>query len=430
MTEIVYKPFFCRRCLNFEENALARCKVCETTSIPAPTVTHPELFDLSIAHLDCDAFYAAIEKRDDPSLADRPVIVGGGRRGVVTTCCYIARTYGVRSAMPMFKALAACPDAVVIRPDFEKYLTAGQTIRTMMRALTPLVEPLSIDEAFMDLSGTARMHGEPPAVTMARLQQAVAEEVGVTVSVGLSHNKFLAKIASDFDKPSGYFVIGRAETKCFLAAQPISLIWGIGRKTTARLAGDGLYTIAQLQAMDAKTLAARYGETGLRLARLAHGDDSRSVSPHRDTKSVSAETTFNDDISAYRSLEDRLWPLCEKVSRRMKAKGFAGRVVTLKLKTAAFKTITRRRTLEEPSNLARVLFDTGCSMLTGECDGRSFRLIGIGYAELGNAGDGASQRGFFGTDNDRLARREAAIDALREKFGDSAIGPGRVFKGK
>ncbi|MEL6379283.1 MAG: DNA polymerase IV, partial [Pseudomonadota bacterium] len=281
MTEIVYKPFFCRRCLNFEENALARCKVCETTSISAPTVTHPELFDLSIAHLDCDAFYAAIEKRDDPSLADRPVIVGGGRRGVVTTCCYIARTYGVRSAMPMFKALAACPDAVVIRPDFEKYLTAGQTIRTMMRALTPLVEPLSIDEAFMDLSGTARMHGEPPAVTMARLQQAVAEEVGVTVSVGLSHNKFLAKIASDFDKPSGYFVIGRAETKCFLAAQPISLIWGIGRKTTARLAGDGLYTIAQLQAMDAKTLAARYGETGLRLARLAHGDDSRSVSPHR-----------------------------------------------------------------------------------------------------------------------------------------------------
>ncbi|MEO0613712.1 MAG: DNA polymerase IV, partial [Pseudomonadota bacterium] len=391
-------------------------------------VAHPELFDLTIAHLDCDAFYAAIEKRDDPSLVDQPVIVGGGRRGVVTTCCYIARTYGVRSAMPMFKALAACPDAVVIKPDFEKYLIAGQTIRQMMRNLTPLVEPLSIDEAFMDLQGTQRMHGEPASVTMARLQNAIVREVGVTVSVGLSHNKFLAKIASDYDKPSGYCVIGRKETKSFLAAQPISLIWGIGKKTSARLAADGLHTIAQLQVMDAKTLAARYGETGLRLAHLAHGNDARSVIPHRDTKSVSAETTFNDDIDRQSVLEDRLWPLCEKVSRRMKAKGIKGRVVTLKLKSANFRTLTRRRTLDEASNLARVLFDTGRELLTGECDGRAFRLIGIGYSDLIAHDEGIQQQGFFATDTERLAKREAAMDALRDKFGDNAIGPGRVFK--
>ncbi len=415
---------FCKNCLKFSENASGPCIFCESPRI----IHHEELFTLNIAHLDCDAFYAAIEKRDNPSLEHKPVIVGGGRRGVVSTCCYIARTYGVHSAMPMFKALKACPDAIVIKPSFDKYSQAGHAIREMMHSLTPLVEPLSIDEAFMDLSGTQRIHGEPPALSMARLQHKIKKEIGVTVSVGLSHNKFLAKIASDFDKPSGFYVIGIAETKSFLATQPISLIWGIGKKTTSRLAKDGLKTIAQLQTMDTKILAQRYGETGLRLAQLAHGEDKRSVRPKRDTKSISAETTFNNEIDNYEALENILWKLCEKISRRMKEKKFFGRVLTLKLKTSNFKTITRRITLDVPGNLARTAFDQGRIMLAREVDGRNFRLIGIGYSDLSPADTPPPQDDFFGEDRTKLIAREKAVDTLREKFGNNVIGAGRMLK--
>jgi len=330
--------------------------------------------------------------------------------------------------MPMFKALKACPDAIVIKPSFDKYSQAGHAIREMMHSLTPLVEPLSIDEAFMDLSGTQRIHGEPPALSMARLQHKIKKEIGVTVSVGLSHNKFLAKIASDFDKPSGFYVIGIAETKSFLATQPISLIWGIGKKTTSRLAKDGLKTIAQLQTMDTKILAQRYGETGLRLAQLAHGEDKRSVRPKRDTKSISAETTFNNEIDNYEALENILWKLCEKISRRMKEKKFFGRVLTLKLKTSNFKTITRRITLDVPGNLARTAFDQGRIMLAREVDGRNFRLIGIGYSDLSPADTPPPQDDFFGEDRTKLIAREKAVDTLREKFGNNVIGAGRMLK--
>ena len=322
---------FCRSCLTLSDphhRNGAVCPACETGRITA----HPELFKLSIAHLDCDAFYAAVEKRDDPSLEDKPVIIGGGVRGVVSTACYVARTYGVRSAMPMFKALKACPDAIVIKPNMSKYAEAARAVRQMMRDLTPMVEPLSIDEAFMDLSGTARVHGAPPAITLAKLQHRVESELGVTASIGLSHNKFLAKIASDLDKPQGFSVIGKAETKSFLARQPVTMIWGVGKAMAAKLERDGLKTIGELQHLDAATLGKRYGEMGLRLARLSQGDDTRAVKPERDTKSVSSETTFSSDMSDVKWLEDVLWELCEKVSGRMKASGFDGRVVTLKLK--------------------------------------------------------------------------------------------------
>ena len=179
-------------------------------------VAHDELGQLSIAHMDCDAFYASVEKRDNPTLRDRPVIVGGGTRGVVSTCCYIARIKGVRSAMPMFQALKLCPEAVVVKPRFPAYLEASRAIRAMMEELTPSIEPLSLDEAFLDLSGTARLHGAPPAVLLARLTKRMEDELGLTGSIGLSHNKFLAKIASDLDKPRGFSVIGRAETESFL----------------------------------------------------------------------------------------------------------------------------------------------------------------------------------------------------------------------
>ena len=420
---MVNNSSFCRACLADRFGEAGACQTCRGTRF----VRHPEAFALAIAHLDCDAFYAAIEKRDDPSLADRPVIIGGGKRGVVSTACYVARTYGVRSAMPMFKALKACPDAVVIKPDMKKYAAVGKEVRRRMEALTPLVEPLSIDEAFMDLTGTERLHGMPPAKTLARLQNEIERDVGVTVSIGLSHNKFLAKIASDFDKPRGFAIIGKAETRSFLARQPISLIWGVGAAMNARLERDGLKTIGQLQEMDPGLLAKRYGETGMRLGKLSRGEDYRRVSPDRESKSVSAETTFDVDIRGAAALEDILWRLCEKVSARMKAAGLAGRVVTLKLKDSSFKTITRRQTLDRASNLARTAFAVAGPLLAEAAPGRAWRLIGVGYSDLEPAADD-NQPELFERPEAKIARQERAIDEIRAKFGTESIKAGRALK--
>lgn len=414
---------FCRDCFTPQNGDAQRCAACGAGRITA----HPEIFTLSIAHLDCDAFYAAIEKRDDPSLADKPVIIGGGVRGVVSTACYVARTYGIHSAMPMFKAKAACPDAVVIKPNMEKYAAVGKAVRQMMRDLTPMVEPLSIDEAFMDLSGTARVHGAPPAVTLAKLQARVETELGVTASIGLSHNKFLAKMASDLDKPRGFSIIGKAETKEFLARQKVTMIWGVGKAMAKRLHEDGLSTIGQLQQLDAATLGKRYGEIGLRLARLSQGQDARRVKPERETKSVSSETTFNEDRRDVKWLEDVLWELCEKVFARMKASGFEGRTVTLKLKTHDFKSITRARTLEAPSNLARVAFAAAKPLLHAAAQGKAYRLIGVGFSGLTLASD-HMEADLFGDGNERIAKQEKAIDAIREKFGRDAVKAGRSLR--
>ncbi len=414
---------FCRACYARMPAGARQCAACGDQRI----VSHPELFDLTIAHLDCDAFYAAIEKRDDPGLNDKPVIVGGGVRGVVSTCWYVARTYGIKSAMPMFRALKACPDAVVIKPNMAKYVAVGRAVREMMRDLTPMVEPLSIDEAFMDLTGTERLHGGPPAITLAKLQARIKTELGVTASVGLSHNKFLAKIASDLDKPQGFSVIGKDETLVFLARQPVTKIWGVGAAMAARLEGDGIATIGQLQKLDAATLAKRYGEIGLRLARLSQGEDARRIKPRRETKSISSETTFNHDITDVQKLEDILWDLCEKVSARMKASEFEGRVITLKLKSASFKTITRRLTLEAPSNLARIAFAATKKMLHEAAGDTAFRLIGVGFSDLVVAGE-PIEADLFGEDRERIAAQEKAIDAIREKFGKDAVKAGRTLR--
>jgi DNA polymerase-4 len=387
-------------------------------------LSHPELDALAVAHVDCDAFYAAVEKRDDPTLADRPVIVGGGRRGVVATACYVARIRGVRSAMPMFKALAACPDAVVIRPRMEVYAAVSRRIRAMFETLTPLVEPLSLDEAFLDLSGTERLHGASPAECLARLQARIAAEVGVTVSVGLSHNKFLAKLASERDKPRGFAVIGRAETEATLAPLPVTAIWGVGRSLARALEADGLRTLADLRARDPARLAARHGAVGLRLHTLAHGRDARPVAPDREAKSVSAETTFAEDLSDPAALTARLWPLCVKVADRMKAKGLAGAGVTLKLKRADFRLLTRAARLAEPTQLADPLFRAADALLARETTGGAFRLIGVGLSAL----EPAQAAGPTLALDDAAARRalaERATDAIRARFGDAAIGKGR-----
>jgi DNA polymerase-4 len=374
---------FCRDCLADALERGARCRDCGSPRL----VRHPELDRMSIAHVDCDAFYAAIEKRDNPSLADKPVIVGGGRRGVVATACYIARTHGVRSAMPMFEARRLCPHAHVIRPDMAKYAKVGREVRALMTGLTPLVEPLSIDEAFLDLTGTERLHGMTPAKALARFALSVERELGITVSIGLSQNKFLAKIASDLDKPRGFSVFAPAEAPAFLAPRPVTFIWGVGKAMAAVLAREGFRTIADLQRADEAKLMRRFGAEGLRLGRLARGIDLRAVDPERETKSVSAETTLEEDLSAFRPLERLLWELSEKVSARLKAKGLAGTTVTLKLKSADFRLRTRARSLSAPTQLAAKIFAAARELLAREAGGTKFRLIGIGVSALGGAAE-------------------------------------------
>jgi DNA polymerase-4 len=399
-----------------------RCAACGSPRLLA----HPEMHTLSVAHIDCDAFFAAIEKRDDPSLRDKPVIVGGGRRGVVMTACYLARVYGVRSAMPMFKALQLCPHATVVRSNIERYAEVGRQVRGMMLDLTPLVEPISIDEAFLDLAGTERVHGASPAVTLARFAARVEREVGISVSVGLSHNKFLAKIASDGDKPRGFTIIGRAESAAYLAGRPVGILPGIGGRTAARLERAGITLVRQIRDRSLSDLAALVGRDASRLARLARGEDARRVDPLRDTKSVSAETTFSSDISAVGELEPILWRLAEKVSARLKRGSLAGRSVTLKLKDREFRLTTRTRSGLPATQLARRLYEPARALLRDECDGRLFRLVGIGAGDLCAAEE--ADRGDLADVSLATEKRiDIAIDSIREKFGPDAVRSGLVF---
>ncbi len=419
--------YLCRDCFHRADvDAIQDCPACGGDRL----VDHDELYELSIAHLDCDAFYAAIEIRDNPELAQGPLIIGGGKRGVVSTCCYKAREYGIHSAMPMFRARKLCPHATIVRPNMEKYARESKRIRALMDDLTPLVEPISIDEAFMDLSGTNAVHGKPPAATLAMLARDVEDEIGITVSIGLSYNKFLAKVASDFNKPRGFSIIGQREAVAFLRDQPVSLIWGVGKALTARLFRDGITLIGHLQQRDEKDLIARYGKMGRRLARFSHGRDNRRVDPRGERKSLSAETTFGDDIADLATLTSILWRLSEKTSRRLKKAELAGCGLTLKLKTANFQLRTRNRKLAAPTQSVDVIFQAGRELLKREVDGTKYRLIGIGLNDFSDPReadlddlvdlvDGAKDR--------RQTDVEQAIDSVRDKFGFEAIGKGRGY---
>ena len=411
---------FCRDCLTDAAPREARCCACGSPRL----IRHDELETLSVAHIDCDAFYATVEKRDDPNLAAEPVIVGGGKRGVVAAACYIARIYGVRSAMPMFQALRLCPHAKVIRPNMEKYAKVGREVRQMMLALTPAVEPLSIDEAFLDLSGTARLHGMSPAKALARFATEVENKLRITVSIGLSCNKFLAKVASDLDKPRGFAVLSVNDAPAFLASKPVSFIFGVGMVSAARYARDGLHRIADLQQAGEIELMRRYGEEGRRLSRLSRGVDERKVDAARETKSVSAETTFESDIDDFRTLERILWSLAEEVSARLKHKELAGTTVTLKLKTADFRIRTRAHSLETLTQLAGRIFAAARTLLERETDGTQFRLLGVGMSAL----DSAAAADPADLVDGRAALAEHAVDDLRARFGDAVLVRGLGFE--
>jgi DNA polymerase-4 len=419
----------CRNCAAALLPRKTRCPACRSPR----TIFHDELHELSIAHLDCDAFYASVEKRDDPNLRDKPVIVGGGQRGVVSAACYISRIKGVRSAMPMFKALQLCPEATVIRPDMNKYAAVGGQVRELMREISPLVEPLSIDEAFLDLSGTARLHRASPATVLVRLVNRIERELGITASIGLSYNKFLAKLASDLDKPRGFAVIGRAEALDFLDGQPVSRIWGVGAALHRKLASDGLHTIGQLRSVEEARLMARFGAMGKRLARLSRGEDAREVTPRSVPKNLSNETTFSADVTTRDELSRRLWPLCEKVSARIKARGLSGRTVTLKLKTAKFKNLTRSQALPAPTQLAETIFRAAMPLLDKAIAGApprsAYRLIGVGLSNFEDAA-AADPPDLADPDAAHRKRVENTMDRVREKLGRDAITKGRGLGSK
>lgn len=416
-------PALCRDCLHrFEEGR--RCPACRSPRV----ASHPELHALSIAHMDCDAFFASVEKRDEPSLRDVPVIVGGGRRGVVSTACYLARIKGVRSAMPMFQALRLCPEAVVVKPRFTAYVEASRAIRAMMEALTPRIEPLSLDEAFLDLTGTERLHGASPAAMLVRLARRMEEELGLTGSIGLSHNKFLAKVASDLDKPRGFSVIGRGETQAFLAPRPVGLVWGIGPAAEAALERAGIRLIGDLARWERDDLQARFGPLGERLWHLARGEDARAVHERDVEKSISNETTFHADTGDPEILDGHVWRMAEKVSGRAKAKRHAGRVVVLKLKRADHRLLTRRVSLREPTQVADAIYRAARGLLDAVADPGPFRLLGVGLSEIVDAGHADRTGDLLDPGAARREAAERAADAVRARFGADAILKGRALR--
>ena len=414
----------CRDCLTLTDATLPRCPKCRSPRM----VAHDELTGLSIAHMDCDAFYASVEKRDNPALRDQPVIVGGGQRGVVSTCCYIARIKGVRSAMPMFQALKLCPEAVVVKPRFSAYTEASRAIRAMMEELTPSIEPLSLDEAFLDLTGTQRLHGAPPAVLLARLTKRMEDEIGLTGSIGLSHNKFLAKIASDLDKPRGFSVIGKAETEAFLKPRPVRIIWGVGTATQAALESAGIRTIADLLRWDRTDLVARFGSMGDRLWHLARGLDTRRVNRDEKLKSISKETTFFEDTSDPDLLDGHIWRLSEQVADRAKAKRLSGRTVTLKLKKGDFQLVTRRHALTDPTQLTDRIYRAARDLFDHAGTPGPFRLIGVGISDLAPEDQADLSGDLLDPQATRRAAAERATDAIRAKFGAEAIIKGRALR--
>jgi DNA polymerase-4 len=409
-----------RRCSR-EARRCAHCGSPQTIDLEAAS-------GLAIAHVDCDAFYAAVEKRDDLSLRDKPVIVGGsGPRAVVATCCYIARTFGVRSAMPMSRARALCPHAVVLPPDMARYARVGREIRARMLGLTPLVEPLSIDEAFLDLTGCEGSNGASAAETLVRFARQVEVEVGLTVSIGLSYCKFLAKLASDLDKPRGFAFITREKAKAWLAPQGVQRLWGVGRIGRERLERSGFRTIGDLQRIDERTAVSRLGDDGLRLWRLAQGRDDRPVATDREAKSISSETTFDCDINDKDELRRILLVHCDRVAARLRKEGLSACGVTLKLRLPDFSLRTRSRAGIKATQLAPRLFEAARPLLDAQPDGTAYRLLGIAAAELAPALV-ADEDDLVGSDGKREKIREAAIASLRDRFGPAAVQRGLTFR--
>ena len=410
----------CRECFKTFNEKKEFCNKCYSANL----ISNNEIENLNIAHVDCDAFYAAIEKRDNPKYKNFPIIIGGGKRGVVATACYIARTRGVKSAMPMYRALKLCPDAIIIKPNMQKYKKASKVINNLMKEITPLVEPLSLDEAFLDLSGTSRLHKKIPAVLLAELSKKIQKKVGISVSIGLSYNKFLAKICSDIDKPRGFSIINRLEAQSFLKDKPVEVIWGVGNTLKSKLNNDGIRTIGQIREMDCSELIIKYGSIGSHIHKLSNAEDVREIKPYRKVKSISHETTFEKDTNDEVFLKKILWSLCEKVSDRAKEKGLGGSTINLKIKTKDFKLISRSITIEEPTQIAEIIFQTSKLLLFREIKKNKFRLLGVGLSNLIDS-EICDLYDLINTNSNKEKNIEFAIDAIRNRYGVNLIKKGR-----
>ena len=416
----------CRECNSEIYKITKRCPKCKSPKI----VIHKEINELEIVHVDCDAFYAAVEKMDNPELANKPVIVGGEHRGVVSTCCYIARIKGVRSAMPMFKAKKLCPNAVIIKPRMERYIEISKKIRKMMLELTPEIEPLSIDEAFLNMKGTQKLHKMNPAQKMAQFAKDIEQKIGISVSIGIAPNKFLAKIASDMDKPKGFYVIGNNDKKKFLTDKPITMLWGVGKATQKIMEKDGIKTIGDLQKIKIDKLTKKYGAIGTRLAELAKGEDKRKIAKTTKAKSISSETTLHKDIANPKELMPMLRTAAQKVSKQLKKSNNAGQTIILKLKTNQFKLKTRSKTLMYPTQLADVIFQNAKIMLEKETNGKTkFRLIGVGVTQICSS-ENADPHDLVNQEGNQRKITEKAMDKVTEKYGSRAIEFGITFTGK
>lgn len=415
-------PILCRDCIYFfegDEKTIFQnqCPNCGSRRL----IGHEILDKLSIAHIDCDAFYANIHKRDDKSLLHQPVIIGGGKRGVVSTACYIARTFGVKSAMPMFQATKLCPNAIIIKPNIKLYAKVGREVKQLMQELTPIVDSVSIDEAYLDLSGTQRLHKANPAQSLARLANKIEKEIGISVSIGLSENRFLAKTASELDKPRGFFAISKADVPKILWHKNISLLHGVGPSTVNKMAKLGINTIEQLAKSDEAFLFKHLGPNSSRLIKMANGEDNRGFEDNIKRKSISSETTFFNDISDYSELIIILQKLCERVGREARQKKLAGRCINIKLRTANFKTINRQVSFENSTQSGRNMFIIAKKLLENELKFAPFRLIGIGLSDLINE-ENADKGDLINQNAPKNLKLEQALDKIINKFGENALG--------
>ncbi|MBM0229078.1 MULTISPECIES: DNA polymerase IV [Micromonospora] len=381
----------------------------------------------SMLHVDMDAFFASVEVRRRPELRGRPVVVGGiGPRGVVSSASYEARRYGVRSAMPTARARALCPHAVYLPPDFTQYTAASRAVMRIFRDVTPLVEPLSLDEAFLDVAGARRLFGSPAEI--ARLiRRRVAEEQRLSCSVGVASSKFVAKLGSTRAKPDGLLVVPAAQVLDFLHPLPVSALWGVGERSAEALRRLGLATVGDLAEAPLGLLRRAVGEAAAtHLHELAWGRDQRRVSPEHVEKSIGAEVTFDADVVDPTEIRRALLALAEKVGARLRGAGQVGRTVSLKVRLADFRTVNRSRTLGVPTDTAREMFDTAWALWTALGPGEPIRLVGVRVEGLAAAGEtprqltlGAPERGW--------REAEAAADAAAARFGRSVIGPASLL---
>lgn len=387
---------------------------------------------LTILHVDMDAFYASVEVRDRPELAGKPVVVGGNpdSRGVVCSATYEARKFGVKAAMPLAHAKRLCPQAIFLPGRHERYAEISRSLLLLFRSFTPRVEPLSLDEAFLDVAGCERLFGDGPAIGRA-IKEKVRAETGLVASVGVSFNKFLAKLASDLEKPDGFTVIRREDVDRVLPPLPVARLWGVGPKTAAVLESSGWRTIGDLRRAGPERLRSRIGDLADHLLALAYGQDSRSVESGGEAKSIGAERTFARDLTKIEEMEAELLALAEDVGTRVRADGVRGRTVQLKIRYHDFRTLTRRRTLAAPTDITREIYEAARTLLRERVPlaRARVRLLGVQISQLGRAGEG--QGLLFGEEERGRERRlDRALDALRDRLGDDAVVRARTMEGK